>query len=354
MGYIIFVHLCKCVYCILTMEYKDYYKILGVDKKASPDEIKKAFRNLTLKYHPDKNPGNKQAEEKFKLIAEANSVLSDPEKRKKYDELGENWQQYEQQQNQPGGGPFGRQQGGQSYTYQGDMNDLFGEGGGSGFSDFFEQFFGGRASQARGASPFAQYGGGGGFGQAERTQRGQDIQGDILITLDEVLKGAMRAISVRRPNPSTGQEETETYQVRIPKGVQAGQSIRVPGKGGRGAGGGSAGDIFLQVRYAEHPDWQVRGADLMGSLELAPWEAVLGATVSIPTLEDSISLKVPAGFQQGHQLRVRGKGLPNGAGKRGDLYVAVSVQVPPNISKGEERLWKLLAAESTFNPRKIR
>jgi curved DNA-binding protein len=182
--------------------------------------------------------------------------------------------------------------------------------------------------------------------------RGRDIQGDILITLAEVLQGAMRAVSVRRSNPATRQEETDTYQVRIPKGVQAGQSIRVPGKGDRGAGGGNAGDIFLRVRYAEHPDWQVRGADLLGALELAPWEAVLGATVSVPTLEEPISLKVPAGFQQGHQLRVRGKGLPVGATKRGDLYVTVSVQVPAHIGKEEERLWKLLAAESPFNPRK--
>jgi curved DNA-binding protein len=331
----------------MAVEFKDYYQVLGVPAKATADEIKKAFRTLARKYHPDVAKDKKTAEDKFKAINEANEVLSNPESRRKYDELGASWKTGPQARPAPGGSggrPVWQEERGSTDDFQFE---------GTGFSDFFEQFFGGRASQARGGSPFAQYGGGGGFGQAERTQRGQDIQGDILITLDEVLKGAMRAISVRRPNPGTGQEETETYQVRIPKGVQAGQSIRVPGKGGRGAGGGNAGDIFLQVRYAEHPDWQVRGADLMGSLDLAPWEAVLGATVSIPALEESISLKVPAGFQQGHQLRVRGKGLPNGAGKRGDLYVAVSVQVPPNISKEEERLWKLLAAESTFNPRKI-
>ena len=182
--------------------------------------------------------------------------------------------------------------------------------------------------------------------------RGQDIQGDILITLDEVLKGAMRAISVRRTNARTGREETETYQVRIPKGVQAGQSIRVTGKGGEGSNGGSAGDIYLRVRFAQHPDWQVRGSDLMGHLELAPWEAVLGATVPVRTLEGSVSVKVPAGFQQGQKLRVRGKGLPAGAAKRGDLYVEASIQVPPHISKEEELLWKQLAAKSSFDPRK--
>ena len=182
--------------------------------------------------------------------------------------------------------------------------------------------------------------------------RGQDIQGDILITLDEVLKGALRAISVRRTNARTGQEETETYPVRIPAGVRDGQSIRVPGKGGEGWGGGGAGDIYLRVRYAQHPDWQARGADLVGHLELAPWEAVLGATVPVRTLESTVSVKVPAGTQQGHQLRVRGKGLPAGAGKRGDLYVGVSIQVPPRIGKEEERWWKQLATQSTFDPRK--
>ena len=330
----------------MPVEFKDYYQVLGVPAKATGDEINKAFRALARKYHPDVAKDKKTAEDKFKAINEANEVLSNPESRRKYDELGASWKNGPQPRPAPGrnsGRPAGQDERGSADDFQFE---------GTGFSDFFEQFFGGRASQARGASPFAQYGGGGGYGQPEAAQRGQDIQGDILITLDEVLKGAMRAISVRRPNPGTGEEETETYQVRIPKGVQAGQSIRVPGKGGQGAGGGNAGDIFLLVRYAEHPDWQVRGADLMGNLELAPWEAVLGATVSVPTLEAPISLKVPAGFQQGHQLRVRGKGLPNGAGKRGDLYVTVSVQVPPHIGKEEERLWKQLAAESTFNPRK--
>jgi curved DNA-binding protein len=327
----------------MPVEFKDYYQVLGVPAKATADEIKKAFRTLARKYHPDVAKDKKTAEDKFKAINEANEVLSNPESRRKYDELGANWKTGPQPRPAPGrsgGRSAGREERGSADDFQFE---------GTGFSDFFEQFFGGRASQARGASPFAQYGG---DDEPEAMLRGRDIQGDILITLDEVLRGAMRAISVRRSNPATRQDETDTYQVRIPKGVQAGQSIRGPGKGDRGAGGGNAGDIFLRVRYAEHPDWQVRGADLMGHLELAPWEAVLGATVSVPTLEEAISLKVPAGFQQGHQLRVRGKGLPNGAGKRGDLYVTVSVQVPSNISKEEERLWKLLSAESTFNPRK--
>jgi len=326
-------------------EFKDYYRVLGVLPKATDEEIKKAFRTLARKHHPDVAKDKKTAEEKFKEINEANEVLSHPESRMKYDQLGANWKTGGESRPPPGrtaGRSAGRGAGGGEYDFQFE---------GTGFSDFFEQFFGGRAGRSRGASPF-DHNGGDGREEPQEALRGQDISGDILITLDEVLKGAMRAISVRRTNARTGQEETETYQVRVPAGVQAGQSIRVPGKGGNGLGGGSAGDIFLRVRYAQNPDWQARGSDLVGHLELAPWEAVLGTTVSISTLEGSVSLKVPAGTLQGHQLRVRGKGLPAGAGKRGDLYVGVSIQVPPRTSKEEEHLWKQLASLSTFDPRK--
>jgi curved DNA-binding protein len=329
----------------MSAEFKDYYRVLGVSPKASDDEIKKAFRTLARKYHPDVAKDKKTAEEKFKEINEAHEVLSHPESRRKYDQLGANWKTGGESRPPPGraGGRSAPQgAGGDEYDFQFE---------GTGFSDFFEQFFGGRAGRSRGPSPF-DHNGGDGAEEPQQALRGQDMRGDILITLDEVLKGAMRAISVRRTNARTGQEETETYQVRIPAGVQAGQSIRVPGKGGNGLGGGSAGDIFLRVRYAQNPDWQARGTDLVGHLELAPWEAVLGTTVTVRTLEGSVSLKVPAGTQQGHQLRVRGKGLPAGTGKRGDLYVGVSIQVPPRISKEEERLWKQLASLSTFDPRK--
>jgi curved DNA-binding protein len=326
-------------------EFKDYYRVLGVSPKATDEEIKKAFRTLARKYHPDVARDKQTAEEKFKEINEANEVLSHPDSRRKYDQLGANWKTGGESRPAPGraGGRSAPQgAGGDAYDFQFE---------GTGFSDFFEQFFGGRAGRSRGASPF-DHNGGDSTDEPRQALRGQDMRGDILITLDEVLKGAMRGISVRRTNARTGQEETETYQVRIPAGVQAGRSIRVPGKGGNGLGGGSAGDIFLRVRYAQNPDWQAHGANLVGHLELAPWEAVLGTTVAVSTLEGSVSLKVPAGTQQGHQLRVRGKGLPAGAGKRGDLYVGVSIQVPPRISKDEEHLWKQLALLSTFDPRK--
>jgi curved DNA-binding protein len=333
----------------MPVEFKDYYQVLGVPPKATDEEIKKAFRALARKYHPDVAKDKRTAEEKFKELNEAHEVLSDPVSRRKYDRLGADWKAGAESRPPPGRGGSrfaGRGAGGEEYEFQFE---------GTGFSDFFEQFFGGGAGRSRGPSPFEPHGyaesAEAAEEQATAALRGQDIQGDILITLEEALQGARRAISVRRTNARTGQEEAHAYQVRIPAGVQAGQSIRVPGKGGEGFGGGGAGDIYLRVRHAQHPDWRARGADLLGQLELAPWEAVLGATVPVRTLEGTVSLKVPAGTQQGHQLRIRGKGLPTGAGKRGDLYVGVSIRVPPRLSKEEERLWKQLAKESTFDPR---
>ncbi len=336
----------------MPVEFKDYYQTLGVSRSASPEDIKKAFRTMARKFHPDVAKDKKTAEAKFKEINEAYEVLGDPGNRKKYDELGVNWKQGAQYQQPPPGreGAF-RQSAGRG-TGAEDFNFEF---EGTGFSDFFEQFFGGRSGRSGGSSPFGSRRPAGGadesWEQSAAAQRGQDVRGDILITLEEVLKGAMRAITVRRTNARTGQEETQTHQVRIPAGVRAGQSIRVRGKGDAGFAGGSAGDLYLRVRYAQHPEFETSGADLDASLELAPWEAVLGATVPVPTLEGTVSLKVPAGTQQGNKLRIRGKGLPAGAGKMGDLYVAVSIQVPPQSSEEEKRLWKQLAAKSAFNPR---
>lgn len=330
----------------MPVEFRDYYQVLGVQPKATDDEIKKAFRTLARKYHPDVAKDKKTAEDKFKELNEAHEVLSNPDSRRKYDELGAHWKSGGEQRppTDRTGGPFARKgtgDGGDEFQFEG-----------TGFSDFFEQFFGQRANHARGGSPFDPRDGNDEPEERAAALRGQDIQGDILITLDEVINGAMRAISVLRTDAHTGQQQRETYQVRIPAGVQAGQSIRVPGKGGEGLGGGGAGDIYLRVRYAQHPDWQTLGADLVGRLELAPWEAVLGATVPVRTLESIVSVKVPKGTQQGYQLRVRGKGLPVGTAKHGDLYVEVSIQVPPRISKEEESLWKQLAAQSAFDPRK--
>ncbi len=330
----------------MPVEFKDYYQVLGVKPDATDDEIKKAFRALARKFHPDVAKDKKSAEDKFKEINEANEILSDPESRRKYDQLGADWKTGAT--SHPAAGQNGNRSSGPGMG--GHEEEVRFEG--TGFSDFFEHFFGGRARAGRGASPFGSHQAANGHTEPAVAQRGQDIQGDILITLDEVLVGAMRAISVRRTNGSTGEEETGTYQVRIPAGVQAGQTIRVAGKGGEGQNGGSAGNIYLRVRYAQHPDWQPHGADLMGHLDLSPWEAVLGATVPVRTLDATVSVKVPAGTLQGQKLRVRGKGLPAGAGKRGDVYVTIAIHVPPHTSKEEELLWKQLASLSGFDPRK--
>ncbi len=330
----------------MASEFKDYYRVLGVTPKATEEEIKKAFRNLARKYHPDVAKDKKTAEEKFKEVNEANEVLSDPESRRKYDQLGEDWKSGGERRPTPGRG--GHPSSRSSDEGGGGVGDFQFEG--TGFSDFFEQFFGGQAGRARGGPAFDQDGDGTG---TTGPQRGQDVEGDILITFDEVLKGATRAISVRRTNPLTGLEETQTYQVRIPTGVQAGQLIRVSGKGGEGVGGGAAGNIYLRVRYAQNPDWRARGADLVGELALAPWEAVLGSTVPVRTLEGTVLVKVAPGTQQGHQLRVRGKGLPDGTGKRGDLYVEVAIALPQHPNEAVTALWKELAAKSDFDPRKV-
>jgi curved DNA-binding protein len=326
-------------------DFKDYYQVLGITPNATDDEIRKAFRSLARKYHPDVAKDKKSAEEKFKEINEANEVLSNPESRRKFDQLGAEWKA--DQAARANAGP-GRQGGAGPQTASPGEDFQF---GGTGFSDFFEQFFSGRAGRHDDEGPFETREFGTGRGQPTRARRGHDIHGDILITLDEVLRGGLRSISVRSARADTGGEQTETYQVRIPKGVLSGQSIRLTGKGGAGTNGGASGDIFLRVRYAQHADWRVQGSDLVGEVKLAPWEAVLGATVSVTTLESHVKVRIPAGFQQGQTLRVRGKGLPSGPTGFGDLYLEGSIQVPVGTNAEEERLWKELAKSSRFSPR---
>ncbi|HXI69060.1 MAG TPA: DnaJ domain-containing protein [Verrucomicrobiae bacterium] len=231
----------------MAAEFKDYYLVLDVTSKATDDEIKQAFRTLARKYHPDIAEDKKSAEEKFKEINEANEVLSHPESRRQFDQSGAVWKS--------GSRPSPGRCGGQSAaraTWAGADEFQFES---TGLSDFVKQIFAGCAEQSRGGSPFDPQEFSNGQPQPRAASRGQDLQGDILITRDELLEGAMRAISVRRNNARTGQEETETCQVRIPKDVQAGQLICVTGKGGEGLNGGSAGNIYLRVRYARHQDW---------------------------------------------------------------------------------------------------
>jgi curved DNA-binding protein len=341
----------------MAVQFRDYYEVLGVPRGASEDEIRKAFRKLARQYHPDVAKDKNVAEEKFKEINEAYEALSDPEKRKKYDQLGANWKQGADFRPPPGwrdmrGEPFGGAQGGDFETHF----------GGTGFSDFFEALFGaaGRRGGFRGFTEDEQFAG-----------RGRDVEGDIMVTLEEVFRGSVRPINVQRAvacdhcggSGVRGQHvcnvcggtgrvtRADTYQVRIPPGVTEGQRLRIAGRGEAGMGGGASGDLFLRVRLAKHPDFEVEDHNLVNEVEVAPWEAVLGAQVRVPTLEGPVNIKVPPGTQNGQRLRVRGRGLPQRGGTRGDLLVRVGIEVPKNVSEKERGLWEQLARESHFNPR---
>ena len=321
----------------MPVEFKNYYEVLGVPRDASDADIKKAYRRLAAKYHPDVAKDKAAGEAKFKEINEANEVLSDPDKRRKYDELGANWNHPERQAPPPRGGFDEGPADGSEYHFAG-----------SDFSDFFEQFFGSRGRRAGGFGQAREYGAGGyGF-----PLHGQDIEGDVLVSLGEVLRGSTRTIRLQRTDPRTGQSTSQTLQVKIPPGVREGQLIRLAGQGEAGVGGGHSGNLYLRVKFAKHPDFRVRGADLYYDLELSPWEAVLGATVRIRALDGMVSLKIPAGSVAEQQFRLRGKGLPVGNGTRGDLYAVVSIQVPAQLTPEQKVLWEQLAARSTFNPRR--
>lgn len=314
----------------MPVQYKDYYETLGVPRTASDTEIKKAFRKLAREYHPDVAKDKKRAEEKFKEINEAYEVLSDPDKRKKYDELGPNWKSGAEFRPPPGWGGFPGGQGRRPGGAPPGAEEF--EFGGTGFSDFFEQLFGGR----RGG--FSSYRG---FEEEETAARGRDVEGDIMVTLEEAEHGAVRSVSVRHGS------KTETHQVKIPAGVTEGQRLRIAGRGEHGSGGGQAGDLYLRVRLAKHPDFEVDGHNLIYEAELAPWEAVLGAEISVPTLHGRVHIRIPAGTQSGQKLRVRGRGL----GSQGDLLVVTNIAVPSHVSDGEKKLWEQLKEQSRFNPR---
>lgn len=305
-------------------QYRDYYQTLGVSKTATQDDIRKAFRKLARQFHPDTAKDKKAAEEKFKEINEAYEVLSDPEKRSKYDELGPNWNQ---QGPPPGwgqtaGGGFPR---GGMHTGPGGTEFHF---GGTGFSDFFEQIFGGM----RGAR--------GGFGGYEEMapERGEDVEADILVTLEEALHGSTRSISFRRGEGG----KVETFTVKIPRGIREGQRIRLAGQGN--AGGGGAGDLYLRVKYQKHPDFDIDGTNLLYDLEVPVWDAVLGCEVTVPTLAGRAKLKVPPGSQPGRKFRLPGMGLPGKDGTRGDLLAVLSIEVPAPVDDAERDLWRQIAS----------
>ncbi|BCU78758.1 J domain-containing protein [Luteolibacter sp. LG18] len=315
----------------MSVKFQDYYETLGVARDAGQDEIKKAFRKLARIHHPDVAKDKTGAEEKFKQINEAYEVLSDPEKRKRYDQLGEHW-------NQPGGPPP-PDAGPGGWSWQPEDGEAAFEFGGTGFSDFFERYFGG-THEGFGRSPRGA-GGRGGF-----QQRGHDVEADILVSLEDALHGTQRSITLRRP---TG--EADTFDIRIPAGLREGQKIRLAGKGAPGHGGAPAGDVYLHVRFARHPDFHVDGIDLEYDLDLAPWEAVLGVEVRIPTLDGPSTLKVPPATEAGTRLRLKHRGLMGRDKQRGHLYATVRIQVPASVTPDQQELWQKLAGISNFNPR---
>ncbi len=308
----------------MAVQFRDYYETLGVGKTASADEIKSAFRKLARKFHPDTAKDKKTAEEKFKEINEAYEVLSDPEKRKKYDDYGANWQ----------GGPP-PQQGGGFHGFPGGAQGDFGSGGaefhfgGTGFSDFFEQMFGARRTGG-------MRGGFGGMDYDEMPSRGRDVEADIMVTLEEALNGSTRQISFRRGNS----QKVETYTVKIPKGVREGQRIRLAGQGEAGSGGADAGDLYLRVKFQKHPEFEVDDSDIYYDVEIPAWKAVLGSELEVPTLHGRAKLRIPPGTQNGKKFRIPKRGLPKKGGEHGDFYARIEVQLPHAPSEREKELWR--------------
>jgi curved DNA-binding protein len=312
----------------MAVKFKDYYELLGVPRGASEDEIRKTYRQLARKYHPDVNPNDKSAEEKFKEINEAYEVLSDADKRKRYDELGANWKS---------GADFtpppGARNGRVNFT---DFADGFGGARSAGdFSDFFESLFGGRGS-ARSTADFRM--------------PAQDIEAEISLTLEEAHRGVKRNITLQ----SSGTDRMKSLEVTIPPGVRAGTVIRLAGQGEPGANGGPPGDLYLHVRIEPHPLFEIIGdADVQIELPVAPWEVALGARVNVPTLDGPVEMKIPPGTQGGTRMRLRGQGLNKRRGGRGDEYVKIKIVIPPKLTAREASLFEKLAAESKFDPREL-
>ncbi len=300
------------------MEYKDYYKILGIGKNATADEIKKAFRALAIKYHPDKNPENKTAEEKFKVINEANEVLGNLEKRKKYDELGQNWQQYEQAGNKKSGNPFNENKSNQNY-YQGHTSKGFDDGGDSNdFSEFFEQFFGNTTQNRNANSKF----------------RGSDYQTEMEISLQEAYQGTSRIIQV----------ENEKLRVSTKPGAYTDQTLRIKSKGAIGSSESNRGDLFVRIKVSLNQQFIRKGDDLYSTHRIDLYTAVLGGEIIASTLTGQIKLKISEGTQNGKTIRLKGKGMPiyNKINEFGDLYIQLEINIPNKLTEKQKELFEQL------------
>ncbi|MBN1264876.1 MAG: J domain-containing protein [Anaerolineales bacterium] len=309
------------------MEYKDYYKVLGIDRNASEAEIKKAYRQLAVKYHPDKNPGNQESENRFKNINEAYEVLGNAEKRRKYDQLSNSYTDWQNRGGAAGTGFdwsqwMGASPGGVRVDVgnMGDIGDLF--DGGS-FSDFFTAIFGGGIAGARPGSTT----------QRGRS-RGRNIEQTVTISLKEAYQGTTR----------TFQRDGRKIEVKVPAGSTTGTKIRVSGFGGQGAG--QAGDFYIKVKVAPDPTFKIQQRDLTVDQTIDLYSAVLGGEIQVPTLSRPIMLSIPAGTQSGSIFRVRGRGLPalKSKDKLGDLLVKINIEIPGKLSKKEKDLFEQLAA----------
>jgi len=311
------------------MEYKDYYKILGIDKNATQDEIKKAYRKLAKKYHPDARPGDKKAEEKFKEVNEAYEVLGDPEKRKKYDQFGQGYNFAHGSSFDPSQFGFGKNV---RYEYRTGRN--------SDFSDFFNMFFGGDSFEfnignifGRGGSASSGFNTGGFTGNYP--MKGEDIEAEIEITPEEGFSGTNKTISLKKG------KEDKTISFKIPQGIKEGEKIKLASQGKPGVNGGTNGDLYLKVKFKKS-SFELDGMNLIAPLDLMPWQAALGDEVPADTLEGRILVKIPAGIQTDSKIRVANKGYRDRKGNRGDLYFRIRIMNPAILSDKERELYRQL------------
>lgn len=344
----------------MATKIKDYYDVLGVKRGVSDNEIKQAYRKLARKFHPDLNPGDKVAEEKFKELQEAYDVLSDPENRKLYDQYGENWRAVKAGAGAPPPG------------WEGAQRSARGSGPRAGGFDFGDFDFGSFRSQGAGAFDiFEEMFGGAARGRGRRSGRGADIEAELELSLEEAHRGGRRTLEMQMAEPcptcgGTGLKDgkpcetcrglgqvlkPKTIEVNIPPGVRDGSTIRLAGQGGTGSNGSEPGDLYLHIRLRPHPVFMMKGDDLEVELPIAPWEAVLGARVEAPTIDGKVELKIPSGAKSGQRLRLRNQGLNKGKGGRGDEYVRLKIVVPKDVSPEERRLYEELQRVSRFEPR---